>query len=139
MKTFKMIIVALMAVLATAACGNGTADLGTGTTLPSVGDVTDNPELEAAAEQVQSDMEELAQQIESSQAADELQSEWTELQAEIESVIASVMSDGEVDTSGLETAMDDFQTDLEAAGDELDDELMAAWTSLRTQIMQLTN
>lgn len=132
MRTLRIATMALIGMLALVACADAAGDLeDVPTTLPDASDV------EAVVEEVRGEMNELATEIENSEAAEDLQAQWAELQADITAAIDSVTTEGTIDTSGLEESMDDFQAELEAAGDELGDEAMAAWTALRTQIEQL--
>lgn len=132
MRTPRLLPMAVAALLVLAACTDVTGDLGDiPTTLPDASEVGD------AADQVRNELEQLATEIENSEAADELQTQWTELQAEIAAAIASASSDGSFDTTRFEEAMDDFQSQLEAAGDDLSDEALAAWAAFRVQLEQL--
>lgn len=124
----------LLAVLATTlivgACSDtlGTVDA---SSLPGSGEVSD------AATELQAEMSELADQIQSSDAAAELQSAWGDLQAEISAGIAALTSDGAVDTEALQAELDEFETQLDALGDDVGDEVIDAWNELRSQLEQL--
>lgn len=134
MKTLRLLAIAMIGLFALAACNDATGDLSdVPTTLPEASEVED------AFTDVRDDIEQLATEIENSEAADDLQAQWVEVQADITAAIDSATTDGSIDTTGLEQSMDEFEAELEAAGDEFGDEAMALWTQLRTQIEQLAS
>jgi hypothetical protein len=51
--------------------------------------------------------------------------------------ITAATTDGSVDTAAVQAELDDFQSDLEAVGDDVSSDLMSAWTSLRGKFEQL--
>lgn len=131
MKTLRVSTIVVIGLLVLVACNGAAGDVDVPTTLPDASDV------DAVVDEVRDEMGQLATEIENSEAADELQAQWTELQGDITAAIESVTTEGSIDTTGLEESMDDFQAELEAAGDDLGDEVMSAWTALRSQIEQL--
>jgi hypothetical protein len=48
-----------------------------------------------------------------------------------------VQADGEIDTTALQSELDEFESELTAAGDEVGDDLMSAWSSLRAKFEDL--
>ena len=126
----RILLAVLAATMAVGACSDtsGTVDA---SSLPGSGEVSD------AVTELQTDMSELANQIESSDAAAELQSAWGDLQAEISSGIAAMTSDEVVDTEALQAEFDEFETQLDALGDDVGDEVVDAWNELRSQLEQL--
>jgi len=132
MRNIKTLLVVLVGLLALAAC-SGTSGTDAVSTLPAGEDVD-----EAAAD-IQAELNTLAAEIEASEAADELQAAWTEVQAQVGSAIATLSADGEVDTTALESEFDNFETQLEALGDDVGEDVVDAWQSVRQQIEQLFN
>ena len=132
MRIIKTLLIVVVGLLALVAC-SGTSGTGEDvvSTLPSSEDVDD------AAAEIQGEWDALAAEIQASGAADEIQSAWTEVQAQVASAIATLSADGEVDTAALESEFDDFETQLEALGDEVGDDVMEAWQDVRQQIEQL--
>jgi hypothetical protein len=82
-------------------------------------------------------MTELATEIQNSQAAADLETAWVALQAEMTAALSSVQADGEIDTTALQSELDEFESELTAAGDEVGDDLMSAWSSLRAKFEDL--
>jgi hypothetical protein len=130
MRRSSLLQVVLAATVIVGACSDtpGTVDA---SSLPGSGEVSD------AVTELQTEMSELANQIQSSDAADELQSAWGDLQAEISSGIAALTSDGVVDTDALQAEFDEFETQLDGLGDDVGDEVVDAWNELRSQLEQL--
>ncbi|HET9261320.1 MAG TPA: hypothetical protein VFP42_14460 [Acidimicrobiia bacterium] len=119
--------------------GNGLEDVASDledATDATVSDEVEQNALELAAD-VEEQMDTLTEEIQSSGAAEELQSAWSEVQTEMTAAIASMQADGTMTVEGIEEALDDFQTEIEAAGDEIAPELRSAWDSLRTSIQEL--
>jgi hypothetical protein len=134
MRTVRMLALAVLGLFILVACNDAAGDLeDVPTTLPDAAEVGD------AFDEVRNDIEQLATEIENSEAADDLQAQWEDVRADITAAIDSATTDGSIDTTGLEETMDDFQAELEAAGDEFGDEAMAIWTRLRSQIEQLAS
>jgi predicted nuclease with TOPRIM domain len=132
MKRVRTLILALAGAVAIAACSD----------TPEVLDdaVTSLPGEEDVAElvtDIQSDIEDFTTEIESSEAADELRSTWSELRSEIAGALDSMMSNQAVDTEALRDRLDQFQSDVEAAGDEVGDDLRSAWLTLRSKLEQV--
>ncbi|HEX6222443.1 MAG TPA: hypothetical protein VF115_15235 [Acidimicrobiia bacterium] len=132
MRIARLILVAVVAALALAACSD---------TPDSVEDaVSSLPESEDVADMaadVQTELNELATEIENSDVADDLQTAWSEVRTEITSAISSVTSGETLDTESIQTELDEFQTELEAMGDDVGDNVMSAWTELRSSFEQL--
>jgi enamine deaminase RidA (YjgF/YER057c/UK114 family) len=131
----------LAGLLALAACsGDG---LEVSSELDAVTDVTVTDEVEQSALELASDVEEqmdmLTEEIQTSEAASELESAWSNIQTSVTAAIASMQSDGTVATDEIEEALDEFQTELDAAGDEIAPEVRSAWESLKTSLQDLMN
>ena len=127
-KTLLLVVVGLCAIVA---CSGTTGSEDVASTLPA------GEEVEDAAAQIQEDLSALAAEIEASGAAADIQAAWTEVQAQVTSAIATMSADGDVDTAALESEFDDFETQLDSLGDEVGDDVMAAWQDVRRQIEQL--
>lgn len=129
-------------VLTLAACsGDGvtTTSAGAGDTSTTDAGATSSSEgdLSGAIEEIEAEINALQAQIQNSAAAEDLQSAWTDLTAELTVAMSEMVQDGVVDSTAVEAALDDFQADLEALGDEVEPELVAAWEALRTKIESL--
>jgi hypothetical protein len=103
------------------------------TTLPAADDVQD------LVAEVQTEMTDIATEIQNSDASEELQGAWAEIETEIRSAIDSVAESGSLDTSGLQDQFDEFQDTLTSMGDDVSDELMSSWQALRNAFDQLMN
>jgi phenylalanyl-tRNA synthetase alpha subunit len=137
----KRIITAIMiGALALAACSGDTVDEVASeiedATDASVADEVERNAVELASE-VEQQMDTLATEIQNSEAADDLQNAWNDIQTEVTAAIASMQTDGTISTEGLEQELDEFQTELDAAGDQIAPELQDAWNSLRSNIEQM--
>lgn len=138
MKRLFALLVAGMLVLA-ACSGDGlddaTSDLEDATDV-TVADDVEQGAMELAAD-VEEQMDTLSEEIQSSDAAGGLQDAWADIQTAVTAAIASMQADGTVATDGIEEAVDDFQAELEAAGEEIAPELRSAWESFRTSLQDL--
>jgi len=103
------------------------------TTLPAADDVQD------LVAEVQTEMTDIATEIQSSEGSEELQSAWAEIEGEIRSAVDSVAESGSFDTTGLQDQLDEFQDTLTSMGDDVSDELMSSWQTLRNAIDQMMN
>lgn len=132
MRSIKTLLVVLVGLFALVACGGttGTTD-GSVSSLPSGEDVGD------AATEVQAELSALASEIEASDAADDIRAAWSDVQTEIGSAIATWTADGEVDTAALQSEFDEFETQLNALGDDVGDDLRESWLEVRQQVEQL--
>lgn len=132
MKVIRILAMTVVGLLAVAACADTTGDIEDAvTSLPEASDVAD------LASEVQAEMTELATEIQNSQAAADLETAWVALQAEMTAALSSVQADGEIDTTALQSELDEFESELTAAGDEVGDDLMSAWSSLRAKFEDL--
>jgi formiminotetrahydrofolate cyclodeaminase len=132
MKVIRILAMIVVGPLAIAACADTTGDIEDAvTSLPEASDVAD------LAGEVQAEMTELATEIQNSQAAADLETAWVALQAEMTAALSSVQADGEIDTTALQSELDEFESELTAAGDEVGDDLMSAWSSLRAKFEDL--
>lgn len=127
-------------VLVLAACSGGDLD-DVASELEDVTDATVSDEVEQDAMDLAADVEEqmdtLSEEIQSSDAAAGLQDAWADVQTAVTAAIASMQADGTVATDGIEEALNDFQSEVDAAGDEIAPELRSAWESLKTSIQEL--
>lgn len=138
MRTVRVLIMALMATLAVAACSDAPENVEDAvSSLPSSEEVTEN--VTEVAQDVQTQLNELGTAIENSEAAEDLQTAWSDVRTEVTSAISSFSAGESIDTAAIETQFDAFQTELEAMGDDVGDEVMAAWNELRSAFEQLTS
>lgn len=132
MRTLKTLLLALFMV-AVAACGTEDATL---TTLQEeLGEAGD--EAAAAIAAAQEELVDLGQRIQESEASDDLQNAWADVQAELTEFFTSVQTEGTVDTEQLEQIMDDFESQLDAAEDQITPEVREAWDALRAEVERL--
>ncbi|MGH8946124.1 MAG: hypothetical protein ACRDVL_08245 [Acidimicrobiia bacterium] len=132
MRTLKMLLFAFL-LLAVASCSGDNAAL---TTLQEEMEETAT-DVAAAIADAQEEMADIGQRIQESEAADDLQAAWEDLQADLTALFTSLQSEGTVDTTQVEEFMDDFESQLDAAGDQITPELREAWESLRAAIESL--
>lgn len=138
MRTVRVLIMALMATLAVAACSDAPENVEDAvSSLPSSEEVTEN--VTEVAQDVQTQLNELGTAIENSEAAEDLQTAWSDVRTEVTSAISSFSAGESIDTAAIETQFDEFQTELEAMGDDVGDEVMTAWNELRSAFEQLTS
>lgn len=121
--------IAMAGLLVIGACTTDTAD-------PEVSDDVEQNAVDLAAE-VETQMTNLAIEIQDSEAAADLQAAWGDVQAEITAAIASMGTDGTIQTENLGEELDEFQAELEAAGDAVTPELLQAWEALRSSVEQM--
>ena len=130
----------MIGALAVAACSGDTvgevASELENATDATIGDAAEQNAMQLAAD-VEEQMQTLTDEIESSGAADDLRGAWSNIQTEVAAAIASMQTDGSIVTDGLNEALEDFQTELEATGDEVAPEVRSAWESLRSSIEQM--
>lgn len=131
-KPLRLLLIALIGALAIAACSDTPDSVDDAvTSLPGEEDMA-----EAAAD-IQAEIEAVSTEIENSEAADDLRAAWSDIQVEINSAVDSVTSNETVDTEAIQAELDEFQAEVEAAGDEVSDELVAAWNELRSTFEEL--
>jgi polyhydroxyalkanoate synthesis regulator phasin len=132
MRLVRYLLIALMGVFAIAACSDTADDVeDIATTLPEAGDMAET------ATEIQTEMSDLATEIQNSEASEQVQTAWNDLQTDMNSAIDSMMNDETVDTAAIQESLDSFESNLEAAGDSVSDELMTAWNELRSSFEQL--
>jgi hypothetical protein len=139
-------------LVATAACAESVPDtvpdtLGdTVTTVPGAGPTTtaDQPEptdaetdIPALVAQLQTELTVLGEEIANSEAADTLQAAWEDLETRLMATIESVGTDGTIDMTELEGDLEEFQSTLDSLGDDVEAELLEAWTNFRSTLDQL--
>jgi len=134
MRKTRLIVLALAAALAVGACSD-TPD----SVEDAVSSLPDSEDVTAVAAEVQTELNELTTAIENSEVAGDLQVAWSEVRTEITSAISSATAGDSLDTESIEAELDEFQSELEAMGDEVGDEVMSAWTELRAAFDQLTS
>ena len=135
-------ILALAGILFLTACGvtdptATTTDPGSVTTAaPTTGeDVTDD--IATTVAEVQSEVNELATEVQNSAAAAELEESWNALQANVLAAVAAIGDDGTIDGSAIQEELASFQAELDALGDEAEPALMEAWETLRDRLESL--
>lgn len=128
MRTLKGLLLAAIVVLL-AACGTDDAAL---TTLQEEMEEAGD-DAAAAIANAQEELADIGQRIQESEAAGDLQTAWEELQAEL----TEFFTEGTVDREQLEQIMDDFEAQLDAAGDQIGPEIREAWGTLRAEIERL--
>jgi hypothetical protein len=132
MRPVRILILALIGAVAVAACSETPEVLDGGvTTFPDEDDVA-----ELVAE-VQAEIQEVSTEIENSEAAADLRAAWSELSSELNAAIASITSNQAIDTAAVRDQLDEFQSEVEMAGDEVSDELRSAWIELRSKFERL--
>jgi chromosome segregation ATPase len=132
MRNLKTLLFAFL-LLAMAACSGNEAAL---TTLQEEMEETAT-DVAAAIAAAQEDIADIGQRIQESEASDDLQAAWEDLQADLTALFTSLQSEGTVDTTQVEQFMDDFEGQLDAAGDQITPELRDAWDTLRATIESL--
>lgn len=137
-----MPILVLAGLLFLAACGETdvtvtTTDPGSVTTAdPTTGDdVTDD--VASTVAEIQSEVNELATEVQNSSAAAELEESWNALQANVLAAVAAIGDDGTIDGSAVQEELETFQSQLDALGDEAEPALMEAWETLRDRLQSL--
>jgi hypothetical protein len=132
MKFVRVLAFALIGLLAIAACSDPPDSVG-----DAVSSLPESDDVAAAAAEVQTEMTQIADEIQRSAAAEDLESSWNDVQTSMTAAITAATTDGSVDTAAVQAELDDFQSDLEAVGDDVSSDLMSAWTSLRGKFEQL--
>jgi hypothetical protein len=142
MRKLNVATLALGGLLLLAACGETevtvpTTDPGSVTTAdPTTGDdMTDD--IATTVAEVQSEVSELATEVQNSSAAAELQESWNALQADLLAAVAAIGDDGTIDGSAVQEEMEAFQSQLDALGEEAEPALMEAWETLRVRLQSL--
>ena len=132
MRKIRLLLLALVAALAVGACSE-TPD----SVEDAVSSLPDSEDVTQVATEVQTELNELATEIENSEVADDLQAAWTDLRTEVTSAISSATAGETLDTEAIQTQLDEFQSELEAMGDDVGEGVMSAWTELRAAFEQL--
>ena len=132
MRKIRLLLLALVAALAVGACSD-TPD----SVEDAVSSLPDSEDVTEVATEVQMELNELATEIENSDVADDLQAAWTDMRTEITSAISSATAGEALDTEAIQTQLDEFQSELEAMGDDVGDSVMSAWSELRAAFEQL--
>jgi hypothetical protein len=132
MTPIRTLLLALIGAVVLAAC-SGAADIVDDpvTTLPTQDDVVE------VVSEVQADIERLGEEVANSEAADELQEAWTDLNSELTNMMESIRTNQAFDTDAVENRLAEFGQEVEAAGEEVGDELQSAWSDLRSKVEQL--
>lgn len=132
MRTVRLLIVALIGSIAVAACSDTPESIDDAvSSLPGEEDVA---ELGA---DIQAEIDAVSTAIENSEAADELRDGWSDMQAELNEAMNAIASNEAVDTDAIRAELDEFQAQVEAASDDVSDELVSAWNELRAKFEQL--
>lgn len=136
MKKLNVLAALLAGMLVLSACttavdGDAVDDVVTtlGETAEEVGD-----DVSATVADVQAEVSELATEVQNSAAAGELEESWNTLQTEVLAAVAAIGDDGMIDGSQVQDAIDDFQSDLDALGNEVEPTLAEAWDTFRQRL-----
>ncbi len=132
MRILKTLLFALF-MLSLAACAGGDATL---TTLQEEMEET-AADVAATIAAAQEDIADIGQEIQESEASQELLDTWQDLQADLTAFFTSLQSEQAVDTTQVEAILDNFESELDEAGDQVTPELRETWESLRAQIERL--
>ncbi|HEY7469195.1 MAG TPA: hypothetical protein VIC07_06670 [Acidimicrobiia bacterium] len=149
MKIRRLIAVTLVSIVA-AACADAadtsvtslsddTATTGGGVSQTSMAGNSGTEGLDPAAAMtmMQEDMSRLAEEIQSSEAAADLQVRWEQFQVDMTAALTEMQEDGTIDAEVIRDELEQFETDLETLGDQVEPELRAAWDSFRQDLDQL--
>lgn len=104
------------------------------TTQPEANDAGSDPA--ALAARLQSELTTLGEEIQASEAAEDLQTAWAELETQVSSALADI-GEGNFDTGDLEDQLDEFQSTLDAMGEDVGSEVREAWATLRSSLEEL--
>jgi len=132
MRILKALLFALL-MLSLAACAGGDTTL---TTLQEEMEETAT-DVAATIAAAQEDIADIGQEIQESEASQELLDTWQDLQADLTTFFTSLQSEQAVDTTQVQTILDNFESELDEAGDQVTPELRETWESLRAQIERL--
>jgi hypothetical protein len=94
-------------------------------------------DVAAAIVAAQEDLADIGQEIQESEAAQDLMDAWEDLRADLTAFFTSLQSEETVDTTRVQEFLDDFERELDEAGDQVTPELREAWESLRAHIERL--
>lgn len=134
MKTRNALLMGLLGLIAVVGCSDTPQvvdDLAG--SLPAADDV------QGVLTDIQTEVSDIAAEVESSDASDELRAAWEDLQAEITTAVASVTENGGIDRAALQDEFDEFEAGLDALGDDVSDELQSSWATLRQRLEELTS
>lgn len=106
----------------------------TETTEPGTNDAGSDPA--ALAARLQSEMTTLSEEIQASEGAEDLQTAWAELETQVSSALADI-GDGNINAGDLEDQLDEFQSTLDAMGEDVGSEVREAWATLRSSLEEL--
>lgn len=132
MRILKALLFALL-MLSLAACAGGDTTL---TTLQEELEETAT-DVVATIAAAQGDIADIGQEIQESEASQELMDTWQDLQADLTEFFISLQSEQTVDTTQVQTILDNFESELDEAGDQVTPELRETWESLRAQVERL--
>lgn len=142
MRNIKLLIAALTCMFALAACSDGVLDttttVGGVETTEAAPEPTDAPDdVAGTVAEVQTEMTALATEVQNSAAAADLEESWNALQTEVLAAVASLTDGGTIDGEPVQNAIDDFQSDLDALGEDVEPTLVEAWNSLKSRLESL--
>lgn len=139
MRTLRILALAVITALTLAACSDSpdSVDDAVDSVQGAADSLADNDDLVEVAEEVRSEMNEFADEVQNSEAAADIQAAWSSVQIEMSEALSSVAAGDEIDRDAIETELETFQSELEAMGDDIGDELMSAWNELRSEFEQL--
>ncbi len=135
MKKSKIAALGLSGILALSACTGTdvTSTTDAGGVTSSTSDSTPDDSSSAILE-LQAEVTDLQTAVQNSAASAELQESWNALQTEVLAVISSASADGVVDTTELQDEIDAFQSDLDALGSDVEDDVRSAWDKVKDRI-----
>jgi hypothetical protein len=146
----RILALTFMGTLAIAACADGTTtetgDDGvatmptsgtSGTTSAAATDGTAGGTGPETIAEFQAEIDDLGDAISESEAAQELRSAWDTLNAELAASIASLREDRTAAREEIESSLEEFEQRLDEL--DVDENVRAAWESLKSQVEALTS
>lgn len=92
-------------------------------------------ENNAAVDEIESEIDRFADELEAAEVEDELRSAWESVEAELTQGVEALRSGEAVDTDAIQREFDEFQQTLDAS--EIEAALQEAWTELRANFDRL--
>ncbi|MFZ0625988.1 MAG: hypothetical protein WAN34_05805 [Acidimicrobiia bacterium] len=110
-----------------------TTDSGSVASTTSTTKATNGGDMGATVTALQDEVNSFTQSVQDSQASAEIGSAWTDLQSKLAVSLASLQTDGTVDTEALQKDLDDFEAVLNDAASSIEPEVRDSWDTLRAQ------
>lgn len=137
--THRLLAGTLAAVVVLAACSSGdttgvesTVDDATATVASQAEETTGttmSEETDEAVAKLQTSLDVVTSELESAQLDADLMAAWDEIQVRATSAIASAEASGSLDTQGIETTLDEFESTLTTQN--VEPTVIDAWTEFR--------